>query len=191
MFERPQSGERAILVHAGPEGAPDESERKEFVELARSAGAIIVDQIVSARRRPDARFFIGKGKLDDVSASIGHFGAELVISSAALSPSQERNLERRLECRVVDRAGLILDIFAQRARSFEGMLQVELAQLRHLSTRLVRGWTHLERQKGGIGLRGPGETQLESDRRYIGARIRQLKSRLEQVDARRTMNRQN
>ena len=191
MFERPQSGERAILVHAGPEGAPDESERKEFVELARSAGAVIVDQIVSARRRPDARFFIGKGKLDDVSASIGHFGAELVISSAALSPSQERNLERRLECRVVDRAGLILDIFAQRARSFEGMLQVELAQLRHLSTRLVRGWTHLERQKGGIGLRGPGETQLESDRRYIGARIRQLKSRLEQVDARRTMNRQN
>jgi GTP-binding protein HflX len=115
----------------------------------------------------------------------------LVISSAALSPSQERNLERRLKCRVLDRAGLILDIFAQRARSFEGMLQVELAQLRHLSTRLVRGWTHLERQKGGIGLRGPGETQLESDRRIIGARIRQLKSRLEQVDARRTMNRQN
>ncbi len=191
MFERPQSGERAILVHAGPEGAPDESEREEFVELARSAGAVIVDQIVSARRRPDPRTFIGKGKLDDVSASIGHCGAELVISSAALSPSQERNLERRLECRVLDRAGLILDIFAQRARSFEGMLQVELAQLRHLSTRLVRGWTHLERQKGGIGLRGPGETQLESDRRLIGARIRQLKSRLEQVDARRTMNRQN
>lgn len=191
MFERPQSGERAILVHAGPEGAPDESEREEFVELARSAGAVIVDQIVSARRRPDPRTFIGKGKLDDVSASIDQYGAELVISSAALSPSQERNLERRLKCRVVDRAGLILDIFAQRARSFEGMLQVELAQLRHLSTRLVRGWTHLERQKGGIGLRGPGETQLESDRRIIGARIRQLKSRLEQVDARRTMNRQN
>ena len=191
MFERPQSGERAILVHAGPEGAPDESEREEFVELARSAGAVIVDQIVSARRRPDPRTFIGKGKLDDVSASIDQYGAELVISSAALSPSQERNLERRLKCRVLDRAGLILDIFAQRARSFEGMLQVELAQLRHLSTRLVRGWTHLERQKGGIGLRGPGETQLESDRRIIGARIRQLKSRLEQVDARRTMNRQN
>jgi len=191
LFERPQSGERAILVHAGPEGAPDESEREEFVELARSAGAVIVDQIVSARRRPDPRTFIGKGKLDDVAASIGHYGAELVISLATLSPSQERNLERRLKCRVLDRAGLILDIFAQRARSFEGMLQVELAQLRHLSTRLVRGWTHLERQKGGIGLRGPGETQLESDRRLIGARIRQLKSRLEQVDARRTMNRQN
>ncbi len=191
MFERPQSGERAILVHAGPEGAPDESEREEFVELACSAGAVIVDQIVSARRRPDPRTFIGKGKLDDVSASIDNYGAELVISSAALSPSQERNLERRLKCRVLDRAGLILDIFSQRARSFEGMLQVELAQLGHLSTRLVRGWTHLERQKGGIGLRGPGETQLESDRRLIGARIRQLKSRLEQVDARRTMNRQN
>jgi GTP-binding protein HflX len=191
LFERPQSGERAILVHAGPTGAPDDSEREEFVELARSAGAIIVDQIVSARKRPDARYFIGKGKVEEVAASKDVNCAELVISSAALSPSQERNLEKQLECRVVDRAGLILDIFAQRARSFEGQLQVELAQLRHLSTRLVRGWTHLERQKGGIGLRGPGETQLESDRRMIGARIRQLKSRLDQVDARRTMNRQN
>ena len=191
MFERPQSGERAILVHASSKGAPDASEREEFVELARSAGAHIVDQIVSARRCPDSRYFIGKGKLDDVSASIEQNNAELVISSAALTPSQERNLERRLKCRVLDRAGLILDIFAQRARSFEGKLQVELAQLRHLSTRLVRGWTHLERQKGGIGLRGPGETQLESDRRLIGARIRQLNARLEQVDARRTMNRQN
>jgi GTP-binding protein HflX len=191
LFERPQSGERAILVHAGPTGAPDDSEREEFVELARSAGAIIVDEIVSARKRPDARYFIGKGKLEEVAASKDVNCAELVISSAALSPSQERNLEKQLKCRVVDRAGLILDIFAQRARSFEGQLQVELAQLRHLSTRLVRGWTHLERQKGGIGLRGPGETQLESDRRMIGARIRQLKSRLDQVDARRTMNRQN
>ena len=191
MFERPQSGERAILVHASPEGAPDISEREEFIELARSAGADIVDQIVSARRRPDPRYFIGKGKLDELSASIGQNRAELVISSAALTPSQERNLERQLKCRVLDRAGLILDIFAQRARSFEGKLQVELAQLRHLSTRLVRGWTHLERQKGGIGLRGPGETQLESDRRLVGARIRQLNSRLEHVDARRTMNRQN
>ena len=191
MFERPQSGERAILVHAGPEGAPDESEREEFQELARSAGALIVDQIVSNRRRPDPRYFIGKGKLDELASSVKANCAELVISSTALSPSQERNLERQLQCRVLDRAGLILDIFAQRARSFEGKLQVELAQLRHLSTRLVRGWTHLERQKGGIGLRGPGETQLESDRRMIGARIKQLKSRLEHVDARRTMNRQN
>jgi len=191
LFERPQSGERAILVHASPEGAPDDSETDEFVELARSAGAVIVDQIVSARKRPDARYFIGKGKLEEVSASMVANDAELIICSAALSPSQERNLERQLKCRVLDRAGLILDIFSQRARSFEGQLQVELAQLRHLSTRLVRGWTHLERQKGGIGLRGPGETQLESDRRMIGGRIRQLKSRLDQVDARRTMNRQN
>ena len=191
MFERPQSGERAILVHASADGAPDESEIEEFVELARSAGAVISAQIVSARRRPDPRYFVGKGKLDEVRASIEEHGAELVISSASLSPSQERNLESQLKCRVLDRAGLILDIFAQRARSFEGQLQVELAQLRHLSTRLVRGWTHLERQKGGIGLRGPGETQLETDRRLIGARIRQLNSRLEQVDARRTMNRRN
>ncbi|MGI9225707.1 MAG: ribosome rescue GTPase HflX [Woeseiaceae bacterium] len=191
MFERPQSGERAILVHAGPDGVPDDSEREEFVELARSAGAVIVDEIVSARKRPDPRFFIGKGKVEELRESVATHEAELVISGAALSPSQERNLERELTCRVLDRAGLILDIFAQRARSFEGKLQVELAQLRHLSTRLVRGWTHLERQKGGIGLRGPGETQLETDRRLLGRRIRQLNSRLEHVDARRTMNRQN
>ena len=191
MFERPQSGERAILVHAGPDGAPDASEREEFVELAVSAGAVVVDQVISARRRPDPHFFLGKGKVDDLANRVAESGAELVISSTALSPSQERNLERRLKCRVLDRAGLILDIFAQRARSFEGKLQVELAQLRHLSTRLVRGWTHLERQKGGIGLRGPGETQLETDRRLLGARIKQLRARLDHVDQRRTMNRQN
>ena len=191
MFERPQSGEKAILLHASPDGIPDLNEREEFAELAASAGAVIVDQLVSSRRRPDSRYFIGKGKLDDVQKSVDRNCAEIVISSAPLTPSQERNLERALKCRVLDRAGLILDIFAQRARSFEGKLQVELAQLRHLSTRLVRGWTHLERQKGGIGLRGPGETQLETDRRLIGKRIRQLKTRLEQVDSRRTMNRQN
>ena len=191
MFERPQSGERAILVHASPKGAPDEIERQEFAELAGSAGAIVVDEIISARKRPDARYFIGAGKLDELRQSIGANGAELVISGAELSPSQERNLERELQCRVLDRAGLILDIFAQRARSFEGKLQVELAQLEHLSTRLVRGWTHLERQKGGIGLRGPGETQLETDRRLLGSRIRQLNARLEQVDTRRSMNRRN
>ena len=191
MFERPRSGERAILLHASPGGLPDLNEREEFAELAVSAGAVIVDQLVSNRRRPDSRHFIGKGKLDDVKQSVVEHDAELVISSAPLSPSQERNLESVLQCRVLDRAGLILDIFAQRARSFEGKLQVELAQLRHLSTRLVRGWTHLERQKGGIGLRGPGETQLETDRRLIGKRIRQLKERLEHVDRRRTMNRQN
>ena len=191
MFERPQSGERAVLVHASPNGLPDDAEREEFAELAVSAGAVISGELVSARKRPDPRFFIGKGKLDELRALIATGDAELVISAAALSPSQERNLERELKCRVLDRAGLILDIFAQRARSFEGKLQVELAQLRHLSTRLVRGWTHLERQKGGIGLRGPGETQLETDRRLLGHRIRQLRSRLGQVDSRRSMNRQN
>jgi GTP-binding protein HflX len=191
LFERPQSGERAVLVHAGPGGAPDASERDEFVELARSAGAVVVDEVTSGRKRPDPRFFIGAGKLDELAASVQRHGAELVISSAELSPSQERNLERRLKCRVLDRAGLILDIFAQRAQSFEGKLQVELAQLRHLSTRLVRGWTHLERQKGGIGLRGPGETQLETDRRLIGHRIRILRARLDAVDSRRSMNRRN
>ena len=191
MFERPQSGEKAILLHASPGGTPDINERQEFVELAVSAGAVVVDELVSSRRRPDSRYFIGKGKLEDLQQRVKASGAELVISSASLSPSQERNLERALNCRVLDRAGLILDIFAQRARSFEGKLQVELAQLRHLSTRLVRGWTHLERQKGGIGLRGPGETQLETDRRLIGNRIRQLKDRLDHVDSRRNMNRRN
>jgi GTP-binding protein HflX len=191
LFERPKSGERAILVHATTGGAPDTLEREEFAELARSAGARIVDELVSARRTPDSRFFIGKGKVEELQERIEQHEAELVISSAGLSPSQERNLERALKCRVLDRSGLILDIFATRARSFEGKLQVELAQLKHLSTRLVRGWSHLERQKGGIGLRGPGETQLETDRRLVGKRILKLNTRLENVDSRRAMNRQN
>lgn len=191
MFERPQSGERAVLVYASPEGLPDESEREEFAELARSAGAVVAAELATSRKRPDARYFIGKGKVEELQTLIRQNDAELVISCASLSPSQERNLESELKCRVLDRAGLILDIFAQRARSFEGKLQVELAQLKHLSTRLVRGWTHLERQKGGIGLRGPGETQLETDRRLIGDRIRQLNERLKTVDTRRSMNRRN
>ena len=191
LFERPKSGERAILLHAAAARVPDVPEREEFAELARSAGAVVAEEIVSGSRRPNARHFVGKGKLGEVQDAIERHSAEVVICSAALSPSQERNLERALKCRVLDRSGLILDIFAQRARSFEGKLQVELAQLKHLSTRLVRGWTHLERQKGGIGLRGPGETQLESDRRMIGQRIRQLNSRLAQVERRRAMNRQN
>ncbi|MDH5620731.1 MAG: GTPase HflX [Gammaproteobacteria bacterium] len=191
MFERPQSGERAVLVHSSPDGLPDSSEREEFAELAMSAGAVVVGELLTSRKRPDARYFIGKGKLAELKALIQKDKAELVISCASLSPSQERNLERELNCRVLDRAGLILDIFAQRAQSFEGMLQVELAQLQHLSTRLVRGWTHLERQKGGIGLRGPGETQLETDRRLIKGRIRQLNERLKAVDSRRSMNRRN
>ena len=191
LFERPRSGERAILVHAAAGGTPDYIEREEFVELATSAGAVVVDQLVSARKNPDRRFFIGKGKVEELSESLRQNQAELIIFGASLSPSQERNLEKSLSCRVLDRSGLILDIFAQRARTFEGKLQVELAQLRHLSTRLIRGWTHLERQKGGIGLRGPGETQLETDRRLIGKKIRQLRTRLDQVDSRRAMSRQN
>lgn len=191
MFERPRSGERAVLLHASLDGAPEKSEREEFADLARSAGAELVGELVSARRKPHSRFFIGTGKVAELAACIRDTEAELVIFAAPLNPSQERNLERELKCRVLDRGGLILDIFAQRARSFEGKLQVELAQLQHLSTRLVRGWTHLERQKGGIGLRGPGETQLETDRRLLAERVKQLKSRLEQVDTRRAMNRQN
>ena len=191
MIERPQSGERAILVHASPDGLPEESEREEFAELAISAGAVVVSELITTRKRPDPRYFIGKGKLEELQTLVRQNDAELVISCASLSPSQERNIERALQCRVLDRAGLILDIFAQRARSFEGKLQVELAQLQHLSTRLVRGWTHLERQKGGIGLRGPGETQLETDRRLIGNRIRQLNARLRDVDTSRSMNRRN
>ena len=149
--------------------------------LARSAGAAIVGLVTGSRPKPDARLYVGSGKAEQIRAEVNSSGAELVVFDHALSPSQERNLERLLECRVLDRAGLILDIFAQRARSFEGKLQVELAQLRHLSTRLVRGWTHLERQKGGIGLRGPGETQLETDRRLLGNRIRTLNARLDRV----------
>jgi len=191
LFERPKSGERAVLLHASAAGAPDDAEREEFAELARSAGAELVGELTSGRRTPDPRFFIGRGKVEELKALVTETAAELVISAAPLSPSQERNLERELCCRVLDRGGLILDIFAQRARSFEGKLQVELAQLEHLSTRLVRGWTHLERQKGGIGLRGPGETQLETDRRLLAQRIRQLHDRLENVDKRRWMNRQN
>jgi len=191
LFDRPQSGERAVLIHAAADRVPELPEREEFAELAVSAGAVVVDELLIGRRRPDARFFIGKGKLADLREIIEAQKADLVICYAPLSPGQERNLEQALECRVLDRSGLILDIFAQRARSFEGKLQVELAQLRHLSTRLIRGWTHLERQKGGIGLRGPGETQLETDRRLIAQRIRQLRERLVHVDRRREMNRQN
>jgi len=192
LFERPTGGEKVILVQiVATASKPNPDEHAEFTELASSSGAVIADQLVSSRRRPDPRYFIGKGKLNELTQIVKLNQAELVIFSASLSPSQERNLEHALGCRVLDRAGLILDIFAQRARSFEGKLQVELAQLRHLSTRLVRGWSHLERQKGGIGLRGPGETQLETDRRLIGKRIRQLKMRLDRVDLRRTMNRQN
>ena len=167
FFERPDSGEVAILVQVGMEDLQDEADAREFEELAISAGAVPAELVVASRRLTTPRYLIGTGKLEEVAAAIALHGAELVLFNHTLTPSQERNLEKELKCRVLDRTGLILDIFAQRARSHEGKLQVELAQLRHASTRLVRGWTHLDRQKGGIGLRGAGETQLEIDQRLI------------------------
>ena len=181
MFERPRSGERALLVRIGLGHAPSQDELNELESLAQSAGAEVLGLITGTRRAPDPRLFVGSGKAEEIHAAVKSLAADLVVFDHSLSPSQERNLEALLQCRVIDRTGLILDIFAQRARSFEGQLQVELAQLRHLSTRLVRGWTHLERQKGGIGLRGPGETQLETDRRLLGNRIKTLNARLEKV----------
>lgn len=189
MFERPDTGERAILVHIGFHGQPDSEALREFQELARSAGAQAQSLVTGQRQVPDRRLFVGTGKAEEIHQAVLTHQAEVVIFDHELSPSQERNLERLLECRVLDRTGLILDIFAQRARSHEGKLQVELAQLRHLSTRLVRGWTHLERQKGGIGLRGPGETQLETDRRLLGKRIDQIRRRLARVDSQRNQSR--
>ncbi|HUM94054.1 MAG TPA: GTPase HflX [Candidatus Competibacter sp.] len=189
MFERPRGGERAVLVHLLLNGFEGEQDLGEFQALAASAGAERVALITGRRQAPDPRLFAGSGKAEEIRAAIQQNGAELAIFDHALSPGQERNLEAFLQCRVVDRTGLILDIFAQRARSFEGKLQVELAQLRHWSTRLVRGWTHLERQRGGIGLRGPGETQLETDRRLLADRIRQIRLRLERVERQREQGR--
>jgi GTP-binding protein HflX len=189
LFERPERGERAVLVRIGLGHPVDADELAEFDALARSAGAQPVATLTGARRTPDPRYFIGSGKADEVRLRALAEGADLVLVDHDLSPSQERNLEKLVGRRVLDRTGLILDIFAQRARSAEGKLEVELAQLRHLSTRLVRGWTHLERQKGGIGLRGPGETQLETDRRLVGKRIRTLESRLEKLARQRDTGR--
>ncbi|HEY1772853.1 MAG TPA: ribosome rescue GTPase HflX [Gammaproteobacteria bacterium] len=190
MFERPKSGERAVLVHLDLGSDHGEVLLAEFVELARAAGAEVLDTVHGSRRTPEARYFIGGGKANEVAERVKALKADLVLVNHALSPSQERNLEKLLSCRVLDRTGLILDIFAQRARTFEGKLQVELAQHRHLATRLVRGWTHLERQRGGsIGLRGPGESQLEIDRRLIGKRIHTLEKRLEKVGDQREQGR--
>lgn len=189
MFERPKSGELAILVHLDIGDGRDDDALDELRELALSAGAKPLAVVTGSRHAPDPKYFCGSGKAEEIREQVEVHSAELVIFNHALSPSQERNLERLLKCRVLDRTGLILDIFAQRAQSHEGKLQVELAQLRHLSTRLVRGWTHLERQKGGIGLRGPGETQLETDRRLIGKRIRSLSERLEKVQGQREQGR--
>jgi GTP-binding protein HflX len=189
FFERPESGERAVLVHLELGSGSAQEDPRELEELVLSAGGDPVDFVFGQRDRPDPGHFVGSGKLAEIAASVQAHDAALVIFNHALSPSQERNLERALGCRVLDRTGLILDIFAQRARSHVGKLQVELAQLRHISTRLVRGWTHLERQKGGIGLRGPGETQLETDRRLIRDRIRLLMRRLEKVHSQREQGR--
>ena len=187
-FERHQGGERALLVHMSVYQR-EELDIEEFKLLAQSAGADIIDLITGSRQRPDPKLFIGSGKAEEIAARVKAEDIHLVVFDHNLSPGQERNLERVFECRVIDRTGLILDIFAQRARTHEGKLQVELAQLEHLSTRLVRGWTHLERQKGGIGLRGPGETQLETDRRLLRIRVSQLKDRLQKVRETRSQGR--
>ncbi len=182
-------GESAVLVHIDFRRARLHEERDEFIQLAKSSGLAHTVILSGARQTPDARFFVGTGKLAELKQCVRTTGADLVIFNHALSPAQERNLERELRCRVIDRVRLILDIFAQRARSYEGKLQVELAQLQHLSSRLIRGWTHLERQKGGIGLRGPGETQLETDRRLLNERIRSIHRRLDKVRSQRQQGR--
>ena len=204
MFERPDTGDKALLVHidirqrprtaqgqtsATRDASDIGAERAEFKELATSAGLVVLDTVVGRQQRPSARHFIGKGKIEEIALLLKEHEADVVLFGQTLSPSQERNLEAELKVRVLDRNSLILDIFAQRARTFEGKLQVELAQLVHLSTRLVRGWTHLERQKGGIGLRGPGETQLETDRRLLNERVRVLKKRLTKVRRQREQGR--
>src|SRR5689334_4255120 len=189
MFERPSRGNRAILVALDMGDGDGRSREQELAELALSAGAIVVDTIRGRRARPDPALFAGRGKVEEIDLKRRETDADLVIFDHALSGVQQRNLEEKLECRVVDRTSLILDIFALRARSAEGKLQVELAQLAHLATRLAGGWTHLERQKGGIGLRGPGETQLETDRRLLGKRVKLLKEKLARMQAQRAVQR--
>jgi GTPase len=189
MFERPQGGDRALLVNLDL-GEPDQAARiDELRELAASCGLTVTGLIQGRRERPDPATFAGKGKVSELAAAVAAHQASVVVFNHTLTPGQERNLEKQLACRVIDRVSLILDIFAQRARSHEGKLQVELAQLEHLATRLVRGWTHLERQKGGIGLRGPGETQLETDRQLLRKRVKVLKDKLSNVNKQRAVQR--
>ncbi|WP_372156621.1 ribosome rescue GTPase HflX [Xanthomonas campestris pv. fici] len=190
MFDRSRKGEHALLIQTHSGGPAEDDVMEEFADLAKSAGATVAATLTARIDKPSPSTLIGSGKLEEVKAAAEATGADLVLVNHTLSPGQERNLERYLERRVIDRTGLILDIFAQRARSHEGKLQVELAQLRHMATRLVRGWTHLERQRGGsIGLRGPGETQLETDRRLLQKRVEQLQQRLEKVEVQRTQMR--
>ena len=189
MFDRHQGGERVILV-ALDFGTPDFVESvAELRLLATGAGLEIQGEIQGKRSRPDAALFVGSGKADEIAALVAATETDVVVFNHELSPAQERNLERRLQCRVIDRTSLILDIFASRAKSAEGKLQVELAQLQHLSTRLVRGWTHLERQRGGVGMRGPGEKQLETDRRLLGVRVKALRERLAKLGKQRRTQR--
>lgn len=189
MFERPDVGERAILVHIDFTSHDGSEDPDEFRELVSSAGVETVGVVTGSRKQPSPRLFVGEGKLEEIRDAVALHEADVVLFNHALKPSQERNIEHELKCRVLDRTGVILDIFAQRARTHEGKLQVELAQLDHMSTRLVRGWTHLERQKGGIGLRGPGETQLETDRRLLRERIKSIHKRLEKVRRQRNQGR--
>jgi GTP-binding protein HflX len=190
LFERSRKGEHALLIQPHAGGPPDEGLLEEFADLARSAGATVAHLLTARIDRPNPATLLGSGKLEEIKAAADATGADLVLVNHPLTPGQERNLEKLLQRRVVDRTGLILDIFAQRAQSAEGKLQVELAQLRHMATRLVRGWTHLERQRGGsIGLRGPGETQLETDRRLLQKRVEQLSRRLDKVEVQRTQMR--
>ena len=191
MFDRYDAGEQAVLVHIYFTQDKDMEDLQEFESLVSSAGVEALQVITGSRKAPHPKYFVGEGKAVEIAEAVKATGASVVLFDHALSPAQERNLERLCECRVIDRTGLILDIFAQRARTHEGKLQVELAQLRHLATRLVRGWTHLERQKGGIGLRGPGETQLEMDRRIILNRMSLLKQRLAEIDRQKTTQRSN
>jgi len=189
LFERYEAGEKAVLVHVN---FSDESEREDLAELVmlvESAGAAPLATVTASRASPHPKYFVGTGKAEEIAEVARQQQADVIIFNHPLSPAQERNLEQLCQCRVLDRISLILDIFAQRARTHEGKLQVELAQLRHLSTRLVRGWTHLERQKGGIGLRGPGETQLETDRRLLRGRIKHILRRLERVQKQREQGR--
>ncbi|WP_462164528.1 ribosome rescue GTPase HflX [Pseudoalteromonas xiamenensis] len=181
MFDRYEAGEQAILVHVNFSNDSNREDLNELEMLVSSAGVNTLAVVQGSRQSPHAKLFVGTGKAEEIAEIVKFHNADVVIFNHQLSPSQERNLERVCQCRVLDRTSLILDIFAQRARTHEGKLQVELAQLRHISTRLIRGWTHLERQKGGIGLRGPGETQLETDRRLLRERIKSIMKRLQKV----------
>ncbi|MEZ7817998.1 MAG: GTP-binding protein HflX [Candidatus Azotimanducaceae bacterium] len=188
LFDRPEAGRRTLLLQVELRKA-DNPDGDELAELARSADLIVVDTIVARRETPDSRWFVGSGKVQEIKAQLAYTDAEILLTNHDLSPAQQRNLEQELDCRLITRTELILTIFAERARSHEGQLQVELAQLKHAQTRLVRGWTHLDRQKGGIGLRGAGEKQIELDQRMLAERLKATEQKLSDVAKRREQNR--